>query len=298
MGMGYDPNKMQFWGSDRRDEALSSAEEWAQRNYVLAGNPDRIKNENMLYQQFIDQKILPELDVKRDLAYVNKRKENFRDATERSEIFEGILLQLSKKYDFFKYENSKDAVGIVQATKYDDIANKLDLLVEIKQQDGKIIRIALDATVGDQNDYAKKSKTIKDELSKGHGARAKYVKSKVEEGKLMSLAGLPRAIIGYPRENLEYLCKEMQENEQVGLGEKRRPREFDEFSASMIKELISQLKWQEQELEAKGKNESKVYKNIKAAINHFESISQNRNIKKNTGNEIFQVARIDFDNLY
>ena len=133
--------------------------------------------------------------ISRDKAYLYKREKGFADAEEIEtnkkfgELFEAIIN--------YQIENS-DLMGptasVIVPSRYDDVANGIDSIVQFKGEKGSTshLALAIDVTASEKA-IAKKFERVRNDIDQGHLSTAKYFKSKNFRGELRPVA---RVIIG------------------------------------------------------------------------------------------------------
>ena len=80
-----------------------------------------------------------------------------------------------------------------KAGAYDDLINKTDLVLEMEDENNRIIRIALDVTAGSPKTSQKIWALVKD-LRAGHLSRLKYFRSQLDESRDEKY--VPRVVVG------------------------------------------------------------------------------------------------------
>ncbi len=111
------------------------------------------------------------------------------EAAERSRLFEHILA--SREHDLFGEE-----VEAVPTSRFDDVVNGVDLVLEVKQPNSQVLRLGIDATVSQTPHHiAEKGRNIRDRLLENDLA-LRYFKSAVQPGTGGTFRNIPRVVIG------------------------------------------------------------------------------------------------------
>jgi hypothetical protein len=287
-----------------KEENLSFAEKKVQQELVTGKGYARTEAEKELKKKIIAKGIVSADELNRDEEYISKAKKSFEDATERSEILEAILEDVIEKNAWF------GDCYTIKTIKYDDISNHTDFIVEIETEEGEILRIAIDVTVG-SNDKAqsedvknKKASYVVKELDRGHGTKIKYFESQAEfddedEFKVMTLKGIPRAIISYPKDNLTYLCEAMAGVfKKPGQGKKEAYRMLEQNGLQLviISKVIKQFTWQLNRLKSKKNEGTEIAKNLKKTIDYLIKLHDKKAslIKLDPNDEALKVDDIDY----
>lgn len=101
-------------------------------------------------------------------------------------IFEALVLDQTERSNWLG-ENAMT----VRASKFDDYANGVDMIVEFPEEISRHLALAVDVTTSEM--LAKKFSRIREEIDRGRLSRVKYYDSKNFRGELKNV---PRIIIG------------------------------------------------------------------------------------------------------
>jgi hypothetical protein len=291
-----------------RNEGLSPAENEVQQKLVIEQGPGRKDEENELKKRIVAKGVVSPEELKRDDAYVSKAVNTFKDeATERSEILEAILEEIIEKNAWF------GDCYTIKTIKYDDISNHTDFVIEIVTEEGEILRIAVDVTVG-SNDKArsedvknKKASYVVKELDRGQATTVKYFQSQAEfdeedEFRVMKLTGIPRVIISYPKENLTYLCEAMAGVfKKSGQGKKEAYRMLEQNGLQLviISEVIDQFTWQLKYLQSKKQDSAQIEVNLKKTIDYLKKLYEKKAslINLDPNDKACKVEEINYKSL-
>ncbi len=227
------------------------------------------------FAEFLIDGTYPQKIIDEDLKEVEKIKNNFDNvATRRSEILEALLLEEIENEGWL----GDDDVFAWKTIKYDDYKNHTDIVVELIDDNGEILKLGIDATVGDSEEkFFKKIEIIKKDLSKKYGTKIKYFQSSCEK-KEGAINGFPRVIIACTKENLKKLC-----NLKVESTNKETSLRTTSFQLKVIEEIINQLKEELKFLKNKvvlpGKNKINnlpLYQEIEKLLKHLQKIYKNK----------------------
>ena len=164
-------------------------------------------------QDFSDVKVL-EKHIARDEKWLAKQqnRETEQLLTQRAKILEYVIQELGYSAEWFG-QNCE----IVQTTEYDDRAGHIDFVVEWENEDGKVIRLAVDVTTADNPEVlTKKDSMIRDEIRKGTLATVKYFKSEIADKK-SPLENTPRIILAVSKDGIQKLCGDVVKKKPIEL---------------------------------------------------------------------------------
>lgn len=194
------------------------------------------KNQLIRMNEFGD--VYPKDELSADKNEVMAEKEEKKiDFTERGEIFE-FLMRESEKFNWF----GEDCY-IVKTSKYDDIKNYTDIVIEWEDEDGQIVRLAIDCTVAKNEDnLRKKAYGIKRKLESGDLSSLKYHQSELSDEKRL-LTQIPQVVVAIEPEKITDLCRIFTRVINKDKGSK------DDFSKCnvqfvLLKEIEEQLRYQ------------------------------------------------------
>lgn len=156
------------------------------------------------------RKIYSDDEIRRDLAYVAKREKKFEE-----EGYEGIegknatrlsygVMQGIEMHNWFSQH-----CMVVPASRYDDIANGVDLILCFTQDNGPSIKIGVDITVNESRlALQKKLQRSVDELTEVNPTEVKYFRLD-KKGEPIGKIELPRVVIGANADNTNALFEDM-----------------------------------------------------------------------------------------
>ena len=181
------------------EEELSSAEEKVSEKYFPEHQSEELEMDDFsdIYSR---EKIE---DDKKELAEIKKKHQY--EKTERSIILETVLTKQIEQADWLG-----ESCYVVQTSKYDDVINHTDLMVEFeREKNGEAIRLAVDVTTSEDREVLdKKIKYIEKDIDRGKLTTLKYYLFKETEphtkGKIEMV---PRIIIGTDKEGVKELSK-------------------------------------------------------------------------------------------
>lgn len=141
--------------------------------------------------------VIPEIEIARDQKYVRTREAGFdQEAGVRSKFLEALLAS-TEAAEANWFGTDEYPLFMVQTTRLDDIANGVDLVWEWKTPEGKIIRLAVDVTVSDEERrLTEKLEKIKAELASQTLGQVKYFSSEIHEGGRGPIHGIPHVVVG------------------------------------------------------------------------------------------------------
>jgi hypothetical protein len=145
-----------------------------------------------------------ETEVERDKKFIREQREKngHMYKTERAEILEVIFENWAKKGKWFG-ENCE----IIPTLEFDDRANHTDFVLEFKELNGEIVRLAVDcATSGDQRVLSSKAYYTAKGIEENYLTKIKYFKSPHTKEK-REINSIPRAIVVVENDKIDELCK-------------------------------------------------------------------------------------------
>lgn len=224
-----------------------------------------LKAEKMMREAAIDPRnfVHPygEDVVNKDIAWTEKmlkRYENdgtdFNMTVAHAEIVEAILYEHIEQSNWFG-EN----VSTIKTSKFDDIRNGVDLIVEFEEEKNALLHmgLAVDVTFGEKS-LQDKIRDIKSDIERGKLSEIKYFESERSPHKGL-YQRLPRVVVGIDRGHMFDLMKMWVDN--------TRKKEFANHpvQAMILHEITGQLACFEQYAEKCGQHEI-------AAIYHKEGM--------------------------
>ncbi len=196
------------------------------------------------------QKLYGPEEVKRDLDYVDRRKSDFQNNNQENpenaklgEIFEAITVVAREWF-------GKNAQTI-KTSKYDDIANGIDLIAELSKDEEGIfvgeIGLAIDVTFS--NEFEDKVQKIKKEIDENKLPKIKYFESKRRNIK-GQLSGVVRVVVTASKETVFELSETL-------LEAVKNPKILfeNQFQFQALEEIIIQLKTYQKYAESLGKKD-------------------------------------------
>ncbi len=167
----------------------------------------------------IDNQFSYHKDADRDRAYVEKMEDEFeREATPEEKevskiatVFETLVYTHGELSNWF----GKDAVTI-KTSRYDDIVNKIDSLVEFRKEPGSAsyLGLAIDVTMSKEMD--EKLESIRKQIDSGKLSEVKYFHSK-HIGMTGTLHDVPRVIAAANQGTIRQLTELWMENDNKAL---------------------------------------------------------------------------------
>ena len=246
------------------EERLTPEEKFVYEEMVEKEKTIKPKEEN-----FSD--IYSEFEIKKDIQEIKNLKVDFDFPTPKSKILEQVLLEQIEMSNW-----TGNNCYTVETTKYDDIINHTDFIIEWEKDDEQPVRLAVDVTVNNGiSVFDKKYQHIKKELDKNRGTTIKYFNSEINPEEKGTITNIPRVIIALDKKNLASLC------EIVSRVIRKKPGSNEELSKSplqlsVIKEIIFQLNKQAEYLERQNKTESNIFKNLIKVKENLIDIYKNK----------------------
>lgn len=174
----------------------------------------RDKNNRLKMEDFSD--IYKEEEIMRDRNELEKMKdsENFEKSDVHGKVLENLFPEIGKK----NFWMGEEEFYIIQLSEYDDkmkYGAHADVLIEMRNSEGKIIRFAVDLTTGANMDKlnAKKTKCVKG-IEIGTLSSVKYFQSEIEKfrGRIIEV---PVVVAGIDKETLHALCDAIGRGENI-----------------------------------------------------------------------------------
>jgi len=158
-------------------------------------------------------------EVNKDTINLEDIKKNEQPPTERGKLLERIIFEEGKKSGWFGED-----VSLVAVSDFDDHFSHGDIILEMKNEEGKIFRILMDVTSGvDEITLKKKLKRGANNATTGTMSQAKYSYSNMEKlnneflrGRIQNMA---KAVIGISPTTLGELCEEIQKKGKGNLAD-------------------------------------------------------------------------------
>jgi len=203
-------------------------------------------------------------NVQKDKEYVrkmeylfNKERNSEKDNSSKlATIFESVIHEHGELSDWFG-----SSAFTIKTSRYDDIKNGVDEIVEFIEENKKFSHLALGVDVTIANETYSKFKKIIDEINQGKLAEIKYFKSD-ELGIRGELKNVPRVIISVEGETVKELGGMWLEGKNKELSE-----HFIQYQ--ILEEILLQSKFFS--LYAEKKNQIK----IKDTYEHLNKIIEN-----------------------
>lgn len=175
-------------------------------------------------------------DVDKDTEYVRKMEKEFEnDTPEEKEfkktatVFESIIYTQGEQNNWF----SQNA-WTIKTSRYDDIKNKIDTVVEFREEPGSASRLGLAVDVTMSAEMDKKLDDIKSEIDSGQLSQVKYFKSEHTHAR-GELSMVPRVIVAANPATVRKLAELWVENDNRTLA--AHPIQFQ-----ILEEISTQLK--------------------------------------------------------
>lgn len=178
-------------------------------------------------------------NVAKDTAYVENMERKFEQNLSEEQKYCKMLADIFEAMIYDQIDNDwfgHDAVGI-KTTRYDDIKNGVDQIVEFQEGEDSASHLALAIDATTSEDLDKKIERIKKEIEKGDMAHIKYFLSEyMREHKGFGrgeMVNIPRVVIGADRNIIKELSELWLENKNKDLA--KHPIQFQ-----ILKEIIIQ----------------------------------------------------------
>ena len=156
--------------------------------------------------------------VDKDMEWVREREKEFKGKDIRAEFFEGIFSKLSDESKWF------GEAAVIRTSRYDDIANGVDHVLEWKiTEEGKpdrILRLAVDVTISaDYEEFRERIRKIGKGIENKRLASLKYLISSYDVKAQISdpTAPIPQTILYVDREKIEEILKLMASSDRHNL---------------------------------------------------------------------------------
>jgi len=195
--------------------------------------------QRILEQEAVDPRSFSDLYntdmIERDLAYTDKLEKIFKSESGEAEkaahkyatVLEGIVHEGIEKSGWLG-----EGAHAIKTSRFDDIVNGVDEVVEIKGKDETTpSRLALAVDVTFSNQIAKKFKKIRDEIDSGKLGGVKYFLSEASHQR-GELAHIPRVVVGTEISNVKKIQESWTKEEDFT----RHP-----FHLLMLDEMSKQL---------------------------------------------------------
>lgn len=174
-------------------------------------------------------------NIREDKEYVRKMENTFKvDSPEQLEInklatiFEAIIYEHTELSNWF----GPDAFTI-KSSRYDDIKNGVDSIVEFRESDYAASYLALAIDVTFSADVEKKFERIKKEIEEGELSKIKYFVSEHMNVR-GELAKIPRVVIGAESKTVKNLA-------ELWIEEKNKDLGIHPIQFQVLEEAITQL---------------------------------------------------------
>ena len=180
--------------------------------------------------------IYTEEEISRDEAYVGEKEVEFKKnvppeqkrLNQLATVFEAIVHEQAEQSDWL----GPDAMTVM-SSRFDDIANGTDTIVEFPEGKESASRLALAIDETFSSDISKKFLKIKKEIENGELAHIKYFISEITDFRGM-LSNLPRVVIGADVKTVRELGELWLEDEKKALGS-------HQIQFQILEELLLQL---------------------------------------------------------
>lgn len=194
---------MRLFGQKEREiSTIAEDKAWEMAQQVIAAGA--IKPE-----EFIDEPGYTEEEIKRDQKYVERIEKKIADeqtpeqaeSAKKAEVFEALLYDQTEKQNWLGQDTST-----IKTSRFDDIANGVDMAVEVLPEDkpASHIGLAVDATFS--NDVDAKIKAILKSIDEGTMAHIKYFHSENTDDR-KKLYKIPRVVIGAGADTVDSLAE-------------------------------------------------------------------------------------------
>lgn len=175
--------------------------------------------------------------VDKDNTYVKAMEDKFKqDSTSEKEevlklatVFEGIIHENAELSDWLG-QNAQT----FKTSRFDDIANGVDTIVEFEESETTASHLALAIDVTFSSDTERKLADIRDKIKKGELTKIKYFASE-HLGMRGELAKVPRVIIGAESKTIKQLAELWIE------GDKKKELGVHPIQFQILEEIVEQL---------------------------------------------------------
>lgn len=152
--------------------------------------------------------IYGEKEIMRDNRWVEGLKKTEEPKSERGELLESIMIEKAETANWFGEE-----AFLIPVSDYDDRKAHGDLVFEMQNENGEIVRILLDVTAsGSEEKIQKKMKSSLDLLKNERRLSSiKYFQSEIT-GQKERIVDIPKVTIGITPLTLGELCAELNKN--------------------------------------------------------------------------------------
>lgn len=178
-------------------------------------------------------------DIEKDVAYVERMEKEFDEQSKRepvelertkkiATILEGIILEAGELYNWFG-ENASTIVP----SRYDDIKNGVDCIVEFEEGENEATHLALAIDVISGPEVERKINRIKKDIEENHLSEIKYFSSDflgVKERK----TNIPKVVIGADKKHVADVM-------ELWLNNKKKELSEHHLQIQILKEISMQL---------------------------------------------------------
>ncbi|MDO8494975.1 MAG: hypothetical protein Q7S32_00415 [bacterium] len=181
----------------------------------------------------------PAKEIAHDQAYVADRQGKFnqqeRSRNRRGKILEALIFVQSELNNWFG-----DNAFTVKTSTYDDIANGVDLVIELVDHDGvSRLALAIDVASTEDEEYLTgKLLKIKKEVEEGRLSTVKYFQSEAQEDFKEPLLHIPRVVLAADTKTYQSLLELSVENKREELATHQVQRQFLEEIGLQLARLI------------------------------------------------------------
>jgi hypothetical protein len=184
------------------EKPLSQEEELVYQKYQR--DEDLKRGRSQEYQRDLMDKfnsIYSSKEIADNKNMLSTKKTGHSDLHSRGEIFEYLILE-TEKFGWFG-ENC----FIAGSSKFDDVENKTDVIIEWEDENNKIVRLAIDCTVvEDFSLLEKKIKGIGEKLKTGELSSLKYHLSELTDERV-AYSQIPQVVLAVYQSDIAELCK-------------------------------------------------------------------------------------------
>ncbi|MFA6076906.1 MAG: hypothetical protein WC735_02415 [Candidatus Paceibacterota bacterium] len=143
-------------------------------------------------------------DVEKDIAFVERMERKFAEEAaggslekqnrmKIAKIFEAIIFQHAEQSNWFG-----DTATTIEASRFDDIVNKVDTIVEFGESESRATHLALAMDVTTASRFSEKFEHIKKSIERGELTKVKYFISEILDIR-GEKSNIPHVVIGVDR---------------------------------------------------------------------------------------------------
>lgn len=273
-----------------RDHDLKTRfEHWHQPAYIQAHNSLE-KYRIQIERDFND----PFYNTANDVRYVEDREKRFKEEEspeqqrlkEAATVLEAIIIDQIRMADWFGEDTH-----IVPASRYDDIANGVDAIMEVDKEAARYhLALGIDVTFSDGKPLQQKMRSIKKEIERGTLTQVKYFVSPID-GTRSWLKRIPRVIIGADMRTLEEVT-------QLWMNQKRdQEKKMELLNHPLKHQLLLQMDVQLKAYRAFAHNmKTQRDEGIVTALDRAIKVVEM--LKKEQGSDLLSAGQFDQDRVY